>query len=314
MRCSIISGALVAGAVSIHAADDISIIKGADQFEFVYRVKLPDITGEARVWIPLAKTDAFQTVTVEELNVPMKWEKAHDREYGNDICVLQLRPEDSGKTIEVRYRVVRKEKAPYPANNAEGARYLRPEKLVPINETFKTLAQKATAGKTDDLDRAKVLYDHVMGRMRYDKSGTGWGRGDAKYACDMRTGNCTDFHSYFIALARSIGIPARFAIGPTIPADRNEGTIEGYHCWAEFLADGRWVPVDISEAWKNPKLADYYFGHNPANRFELAKGRDLVVDPEPQSGPINFLAYPLLEMNGEIIKPETTFTFRRSGA
>jgi len=313
-RVLILTVVFLAAAVATRAADNPGIVKGMDQFEFVYRVKLPEIKGEARVWLPLAKTDAFQTVTEEELNIPMKWEKVQDPDYGNDICVLYPQPSDSGKTIEVRYRVVRKEKAPYPANNAEAARYLRPEKLVPIDETFRTLAEKAAAGKTDDLDRAKALYDHVMGRMRYDKSGTGWGRGDAKYACDMRTGNCTDFHSYFIALARSIGIPARFAIGATIPADRNEGTIEGYHCWAEFLADGRWVPVDISEAWKNPKLADYYFGHNPANRFELTKGRDLVVDPEPQSGPINFLAYPLLEMNGEVVKPETTFMFRRIGA
>ena len=133
------------------------------------------------------------------------------------------------------------------------------------------------------------------------------------YACNVRTGNCTDFHAYFIALARSIGIPARFAIGATIPVDKNEGTIDGYHCWAEFLADGRWMPVDISEAWKNPKLADYYFGHNPANRFELTKGRDLVVDPEPASGPINFLAYPFAEIDGQVVKPETTFTFRRIG-
>ena len=184
---------------------------------------------------------------------------------------------------------------------------------MPVNDTFRALAQKAAAGKTDDLERAKALYDHVMGRMRYDKSGTGWGRGDAVYACDIRTGNCSDFHAYFIALARSIGIPARFAIGATIPADKNEGTIEGYHCWAEFLADGRWVPVDISEAWKNPTLADYYFGHNPANRFELTKGRDLVVDPEPASGPINFHAYPLVEIDGEVVKPETTFMFRRIG-
>jgi transglutaminase-like putative cysteine protease len=235
----------------------------------------------------------------------------HDRDYGNDICVLYPQPEDGGKTVEVRYHVLRKEKAPYPASSTETARYLRPEKLVPINETFRTLAQKAAAGKTDDLARAKALYDHVIGRMRYDKSGTGWGHGDAIYACDARTGNCTDFHAYFIALARSVGIPARFAIGATIPADKNEGTIDGYHCWAEVLADGRWVPVDISEAWKNPKLADYYFGHNPANRFELTKGRDLVVDPEPTSGPINFLAYPLLEMNGNVIKAETTFTFHR---
>jgi transglutaminase-like putative cysteine protease len=314
MRPLILAVFLVAGALATRAVDNPGIVKGTDQFEFVYRVKLPEIKGEARVWIPLAKTDAFQTVTEEELDIPMKWEKVQDRDYRNDICVLHPQPEDSGKTIELRYCVVRKEKAAYPASSAEAARYLHPEKLVPINETFRTLAQKAAAGKTDDLERAKALYDHVIGRMRYDKSGTGWGRGDAMYACDVRTGNCTDFHAYFIALARSIGIPARSAIGATIPADKNEGTIEGYHCWAEILADGRWVPVDISEAWKNSKLADYYFGHNPANRFELTKGRDLVVDPEPASGPINFLAYPLLEMNGEVIKPETTFEFRRIGA
>jgi transglutaminase-like putative cysteine protease len=314
MRFLIIPLGILSGAIAAHAAAEPGIIKGADQFEFVYRVKLPEITSTARIWIPLAKTDSFQTVTVQELQIPLKWDKVHDRDYGNDICVVTAQPQDSGKNIEVRYRVVRKEKAAYPAANADAARYLRPEKLVPVNETFKTLAEKATAGKTDDLERAKALYDHVISRMRYDKSGTGWGRGDAVYACDVRTGNCTDFHAYFIALARSVKIPARFAIGATIPADKNEGKIEGYHCWAEFLANGKWVPVDISEAWKNPKLADYYFGHNPANRFELTKGRDLVVDPEPESGPINFLVYPVLEMNGQDIKPETTFEFRRIGA
>ena len=312
-RFAVIAASFLVGALTVDAASEAGIIKGEDEFEFVYRVKLPEITGAARVWIPLAKTDSFQNVTVEELNIPMKWDKVQDRDYGNEICVLSLEPKDSGKTIELRYRVVRKEKAAYPATDTEAARYLRPEKLVPVNETFKTLAEKAAAGKTDDLERAKALYDHVISRMRYDKSGTGWGRGDAVYACDARTGNCSDFHAYFIALARSINIPARFAIGATIPADKNEGKIDGYHCWAEFLADGQWVPVDISEAWKNPKLADYYFGHNPANRFELTKGRDLVVDPEPESGPINFLVYPLLEMNGQVIKPETTFEFRRIG-
>ena len=294
------------------AAEKPSIVKGSDEFEFVYRVTLPEIKGDARLWIPLAKTDAFQTVTREEISIPIKWEKIHDRDYDNDICVLHPQPSDSGKTIELRYLVVRKEKAAYPANGENPARFLRPEKLVPVNETFKTLAERATAGKKGDFDRARALYDHVLGRMRYDKSGTGWGRGDATYACDARTGNCSDFHAYFIALARSIDIPARFAIGATIPAGKKEGAIEGYHCWAEFFADGRWIPVDISEAWKNPKLADYYFGHNPANRFELTKGRDLIVNPAPASGPINFLVYPLLEINGKIVKTETAFSFRRT--
>jgi transglutaminase-like putative cysteine protease len=314
MRFRVIPILFLVGTLAMQAAGEPGIIKGSDQFEFVYRVKLPEIKGEAHVWIPLAKTDAFQTVIKEELSIPIKWEKVQDRDYGNDICVLHPRPADSGKTIEVRYWVVRREKPAYSASDEDVSRYLRPEKLVPVNETFKTLALDAVVGKSGDLERAKALYGHVMARMRYDKSGIGWGRGDAIHACDARTGNCSDFHAYFIALARSIGIPARFATGATIPADRSEGAIEGYHCWAEFFADGHWVPVDISEAWKNPKLAEYYFGHNPANRFELTRGRDLVVDPEPASGPINFLAYPLLEINGQIVKPETTFTFRRIGA
>src|SRR6266851_4747287 len=311
MRRTVTLAFIFVGALPIFGGDQSGIIKGSDEFEFFYRVKLPEIKGDARLWIPLAKTDAFQTVTQEEVSIPIRWEKVQDRDYGNDICVLQPGPNDSGKTIELRYRVIRKEKSAYPATGENRARILRPEKLVPLNETFKTLADQATAGTKDDLDRAKALYDHVLGRMRYGKSGSGWGRGDAIYACDARTGNCSDFHAYFIALSRSVGIPARFAIGATIPADKNEGAIEGYHCWAEFFADGRWVPVDISEAWKNPQLADYYFGHHPANRFELTKGRDLIVDPAPATGPINFLAYPLLEMDGKPVKPETSFAFRR---
>src|SRR6266487_4175371 len=104
MRFLTIPAVLLASAVAVPAADEPGIIKGSDQFEFVYRVKLPEIKGDARVWIPLAKTDAFQTVTEEELNIPMKWEKVQDRDYGNDICVLYPQPSDSGKTVEVRYR------------------------------------------------------------------------------------------------------------------------------------------------------------------------------------------------------------------
>jgi transglutaminase-like putative cysteine protease len=314
MRYLVVGSLVLVGALTISAADKPGIVKGSDEFEFVYRVKLPEIKGDARLWMPLAKTDAFQTVTQEEISIPIQWEKVQDHDYGNDICVLHPQAADSGKTIELRYLVVRKEKAAYAAKGEDTTRFLRPEKLVPVNETFKTLAEQATAGKKDNLKRGKALYDHVLGRMRYDKSGTGWGRGDAVYACDAKTGNCSDFHAYFIALARSINIPARFAIGATIPADKNEGAIEGYHCWAEFFAEGRWVPVDISEAWKNPQLADYYFGHNPANRFELTKGRDLLVDPAPATGPINFLAYPLLEIDGKIVKPETSFAFKRTRA
>src|SRR5213078_4480145 len=130
MRFLIVPVVFLAGALAARAADAPGIIKGSDRFEFVYRVKLPEIKGEARVWIPLAKTDAFQTVTQEELNIPVKWEKVQDRDYANDICVLYPQSADSGKTIELKYRVVRKEKTAYRADG-DTTRYLRPETLVP---------------------------------------------------------------------------------------------------------------------------------------------------------------------------------------
>src|SRR5213593_3253525 len=75
MRLLILAIFFLANAVATRAIDNPGIVKGTDQFEFVYRVKLPEIRGEARVWLPLAKTDAFQTVTEEQLNIPMKWKK-----------------------------------------------------------------------------------------------------------------------------------------------------------------------------------------------------------------------------------------------
>ena len=191
-------------------------------------------------------------------------------------------------------------------------RFLNPDKLVPVNDQFRLIALEAIGDKYKDgkLVQARALYDYIIDNMRYMKFGN-YGNGDAVYACDSKTGNCTEFHSFFISLARSAGIPARFSIGASIPSDRDEGGIDGYHCWAEFYAEGKWWPVDISEANKYTALATYYFGRHPANRIELSRGRDLLVNPGPQSGPINFLAYPILEIDGQQVNPKITFSFTR---
>jgi len=54
-------------------------------------------------------------------------------------------------------------------------------------------------------------------------------------------------------MMRSSNIPARFEIGFPLPEAKVEADIPGYHCWAEFYLQGTgWVPVDASEASKNP--------------------------------------------------------------
>ena len=301
------------GRIKANAASQklMGIIVPKDTFEFRYLFKLPTLSDNTRLWVPLPQSDNFQKVNITHMQEPRKHRILTDKKFGNKVIFWQLTPKDSNQTIDIRYHVVRLEKSAHPEKDVNPTDFLEPDKLIPNNATFKNIAQEVTRGKTGDYQKAHALYNRVIQDVKYAKVGDGWGHGDAQFACDSRHGNCTDFHSYFIALARAIGIPARFSIGAAIPSTRDDGGIDGYHCWVDFYADGLWWPSDISEGDKYPKMAGYYFTHHPANRIEFSKGRDIVLTPGPSSGPINFLAYPILEIDGKQVKVPISFSFHR---
>jgi transglutaminase-like putative cysteine protease len=162
------------------------------------------------------------------------------------------------------------------------------------------LAAEQTKGATTQLEKSKDIYEYVFRTMKYDKTGTGWGHGDTLWACDSKHGNCTDFHSVFISMARSQRIPARFQIGFPLPADKTSSDIAGYHCWAEFYIDSiGWIPVDISEAWKHQEKHDYFFGAHDVNRVQFTQGRDLKLTPAQDGAPLNYFVYPYVELGGK---------------
>jgi transglutaminase-like putative cysteine protease len=299
-------------------ADDASrellgVIEGDDQFEFTYQATLPEFSTSARMWIPIPSSDAFQTIEVTTIDVPGSHEILIDNRFGNKVLFVELDSSDSGSPLLLKFAVQRHEKSAYNDSTTPDV-YLASDRMVPNNDMFEQIATDVLVDKNGgDLVKARALYDHTIDTMRYAKFGNEYGNGDAMFACDSARGNCTDYHSYFIALSRAVGIPARFAIGAAVPANRDDGGIDGYHCWAEFYAEGKWWPVDISEADKYTSLSTYYFGHNPANRVEFSHGRDLVVEPGPESGPINFLAFPLLEVDGVPVKIKPQFGFQRIG-
>ncbi len=146
-----------------------------------------------------------------------------------------------------------------------------------------------------------MIYDVIDDNLKYGKDKPGWGNGDSVWACDSKTGNCTDFHSLFMSLARSRGIPAKFEIGFLLPDKHGAGDVPGYHCWAKFRPVGKgWVPVDISEANKHPEMRDYYFGNLTEDRVAFTTGRDLTLAPKQDGGPVNFLVYPYVEVDGKV--------------
>jgi len=285
-------------------------------FLFTYQATLkaiPNGTRRVRVWIPRPASDAHQTVVLKDVHAPVHLRETREETFGNGILYGEmLQPQPGAAEFSVEYQVTRKEyskgnfetlvKADRDGSGSPPAsvrRWLAPDQLVPVSGKVKDLADENTRGMRGSLEKAHALYDYVFHTVRYDKSGTGWGRGDSLWVCDSKHGNCTDFHSLFMSMARAEGIPARFEIGFPLPADAAEGVIPGYHCWSEFFVNRiGWVPVDISEAWKDPSKHDYFFGSLDANRIQFTVGRDLTLQPRQDGPPLNYFVYPYVEIDG----------------
>jgi hypothetical protein len=280
-------------------------------FHYAFAVRNVPPGQKIEIWFPQAHSDQFQQVKIISVKGDLPLKKTREAKYGNTIfhAVSPKAARDEYK-FNVDYDVVRRERIGLPRNGSqphllkasakEANEYLGPDKLVPVTGKLADIAEKQVQGHTGTMDRARALYDYVFTTMRYDKSGTGWGRGDAEWACDSKRGNCTDFHSVFISMARSQHIPARFEIGFPLPANKNSGEIAGYHCWAEFYDPQHgWVPVDISEAWKDQSKKDYFFGAHDANRVQFSMGRDLVLNPPQAGDPLNYFVYPYVEVDGK---------------
>lgn len=280
-------------------------------FHVEHSYQLPAHARET-AWLPLPIDDPWQQIT--NLRVDgAPFEVVHDARWGDEAARVQVPA--AGATVTVSYDVQRSERGAElsrathkPAPSGYG-RFLLADTLVPVDERTRRMATDVTRGKKTPREQARAIFDYVLSTMKYDKSGTGWGRGDLLWACDKKYGNCTDFHALFIGLMRASGIPARFQIGYAVPATA-EGELPGYHCWADFYLDGvGWVPVDASEAWKHPERRDYYFGHHDADRVALSFGRDIVFAGQ-STPPLNYFVYPHAEADGRSLEVGKKSRFR----
>lgn len=309
-------------------------------FRFVYSAALPEVPAGAkqvRLWIPVPVDTADQSISKLAFKAKgggdaegamvnaeksselkdgsqgaLKW-SFHDigGGLGRSVCV-----ESAGKPIELElaFDVTRYEtKGGGQATPAELTELKHADKMIPLDGKVAAVAASLNL-PGEPKAAARALYDHTLERMKYDKpdGDKGWGRGDAEWACDAKFGNCTDFHSYFMGLARTKGLPARFEMGFSVPGgEEQEAKVGGYHCWAYVWIEGQgWMPVDISEADKNPQKSDYFFGTLDADRVTMTGGRDITLTPAPAEGTLNFFVYPYAEIDGKKVDTVTK-SFKR---
>lgn len=307
------------------AAASPNISRGRQRsVELSYKATIKDIpekTSKASVWIPIPRSNSVQNLINFRLSDDLPYTILTDGEYNNKFLYIELSGDQiKGPEISltVSFRVHRKsyKKRDLKDNVHLGVdgplkRFLGPNNMVPIDGKIAQEARSVVRDVKEPLSQAKLLFDHIVATVEYDKSGTGWGLGDAAYACDIRSGNCTDFHSLFIGEARALGIPARFVIGFPLPPDKEAGMIEGYHCWGEFYIEGKgWIPFDASEAKQNWDKREDYFWNMDANRVAFTLGRDIQLPRAQNKSVRNYIIYPYAEVDGREIPVDWQMGFK----
>lgn len=294
------------------------------RFVFEYHVTIPPHDAALDLWIPAPRTDAHQQVLSTSTSSPVLLCLRQDPVHFNQILYCQLPGSSDEQEIVLRHvieRSVRRSpsldtaRVVEPGGSADLASFLKPDARVPIDGAIVEPALRRVSRSAPPRERARKIFDHLIDTLVYDPRGCTPERaselGDLVAACDLQRGTCTEFHGLFVARARALGIPARFAFGFNIPA-RPAGQVPGYHCWAEvFLPGPGWFAVDVSEAWKrdDPDERSFYFGNLDANRVQFTTGRDISMVPSQTSGPVDTFIFPLAEMAGRREKVGLKFGF-----
>lgn len=281
--------------------------------EIRYQLDIPEPRDQGdpiQIWLPLPMSTPHQEVIAIETDATMPISLGFDPVFGNSILHAQTLG-NGGGAARLHYRAVVERRewkvdlaAPRRVALAQDAQLLQPQ----LAETRKirflpeivAAAKEIQATRKGALEIARGAYDHVLATMSYDKSGEGWGAGDTEWACSMGRGNCTDFHTLFLAILRCCGVACEFEIGAAFPAGMDGGDIThfkcGYHCWTRFyVPELGWVPADVSEASRHPEKRDYFFGAIDADRVLMSRGRDIQMVPASEGGPENFFTEPRIE-------------------
>jgi transglutaminase-like putative cysteine protease len=326
--------------------------RGWRLFELVTSVEVAAPSARTQLWlpVPMHASSSYQRLISTEYDAPGAVRAQPLRLPGYDVQLLNVEWVDSaavGRVI-LSHRIATRDR---PGNlgaarqasaaaTGESAstlqKYLRATALLPTDGIVHATAERICGGETVDVDKARAIYEWVVENTTRDPKTPGCGMGDvaSMLKSGYLGGKCADINALFVALARSVGIPARDAYGVRIADSRlgykclgHSGDVStAQHCRAEFYARGMgWVPVDPADVRKlmleevpgglplaDPRVQaarNALFGSWEMNWVAYNHGHDVVL-PGSAKPPIPFLMYPNGETGGERLNSLQPVTFR----
>jgi len=125
---------------------------------------------------------------------------------------------------------------PIPVTDPLFAEFLKPSMLVQSDDhAIQTLATKIAGGERNSLVVAERINQWVFDNIRKKVT---FSLPSAVEVLETREGDCNEHTTLYVALARSVGIPAKITIGLVY----HKGSFY-YHAWPEVYV-GQWVAMD----------------------------------------------------------------------
>jgi transglutaminase-like putative cysteine protease len=301
-------------------------------FQVTTRVEVLKTSGKTRVWLPAAliSETPFQKTLANTFSCEGGTAKMVESK-GDALGIVAAEfPSGVRPILNLTSRIAIRNyavdlsapsKAPR-ADREELEHFLRPTKLLPTDGIVKATASEITKGGKTDVEKARAIYEWIVGNTFRNPKTRGCGVGDIRFMLESKDlgGKCADLNALYVGLARAAGLPARDVYGIRVAKSEmgykslgasSEKVTKAQHCRAEvYLADYGWVPVDPADVRKvvleeppgNRLLDDEMvkkararlFGSWEMNWMAYNFAHDVAL-PGSNGAPVAFFMYPQAE-------------------
>jgi len=271
-------------------------------------------------------------------------ERVRDPKYGAEALQVEWSADVQNPIVEVTSEVMTQNRSVHPGEGnapmlgAEERRFnLMATALLPVDGLVKQTAEGIVGSRTSDVDKARALYEWMVDNTFRNPKTPGCGVGDVSWM--LKTGNlngkCADLNALYVAMARSVGLPARDLYGiRVVPSEFGYKSLgagsaivtKAQHCRAEVWLEGSgWTPVDPADVRKvvleepptnlplsDPKVTAArkgLFGSWEGNWLAFNVAHDVKL-PGSREDPIPFLMYPQAEDKSGLVDPLDADAFK----
>jgi transglutaminase-like putative cysteine protease len=240
------------------------------RFEVATTVTVPVAAGVTQLWLPAPNLDThFQRSLGDTWTGNAASARVMTDAKGVRLLHATFAADGPPPAVALTSRIETRGRAvdwsrPIPAHEHQDVlrRYLAPTALHPVDGLVRQTALTAIAGASDDVAKVRAIYDWMVSNCYRDPSVRGCGAGKIEIMLESGNlgGKCADLSALFVAMCRSVGVPAREVYGLRLAPSAfgyrelgaNSANLTGaQHCRAEaWLSRYGWVAMDPADVLK----------------------------------------------------------------